>query len=724
MKNEKRIGTIFLGINILIALVYFVWRIKYTLPVLTDSFAFAMIFLIAEMVGMLIFWLQLFVIRKKNKDDAFEEKEYSGLDYPHIDVFIVNDGKSKTNAKDTKNACGFLEYPDKNKVHIYEIDGGMDALNNGVKASKSPLIAIIEAGMFPKHEFLEETVAFYLKNVDAGNKVGFIQTSLGAFNADSYQFRLFSRKFVPNKNRLFYKCQEPVFDKNNSVIYCGSGAIFTREALNKIGGFDTKCVLGYVSTGMELQKQGYVCKYLNKTLVSGKFATDISECINEWKVKITDAIEAGKQQKILFSKRFSIRQKINYYAYLTSLAMPFRCTVMLVMPILCSLFGIILFRDKIFEIVLFWLVLYLTANYAMLNITNRVCSIKWDNIRKISTAPFVLMPIIKAFLGINVHAKIKQKKTNVFHKLIYFVPFVVLITLSVIGIAKALIAFRTSGDLLHIVVLLWLFRNIYYELMSILWIIGRPYARQEERVELSVKYVLTDKLNTICGITRDMSMRGVSIWCDKPYDIDNEEIVSIKLDNGKYQADMQGSVIGVEAEGRRWKYIIIFKNMEASRQQYYAILYDRKPEETTKISLAQNMFSDLNRNLGKRFKHKSLEYRRMARIRVNQNVMLSDGEELYIKNYNYKYLLVYSQEKPKDEVTFVPVEGVEIICERFHRFGDHTYMYKVLNYEQLRTDAESRNKIYEWVEQCSIENIIGMVTNSHLVNDTDLAGYF
>lgn len=726
MKNKKRTGTFFLLLNILIAIVYFYWRIEYTLPVNSTGtdLVFSIVFLVTEMVGLFLLWFQLFVVRQYDKEVVFEEKEFIESDYPEVDVYVVNYKKKKHITKDTMNACALMDYPDKNKVHIYEINGGMNALNEGLRNGSSPLVAVIEAGMFPRHRFLKEMVKFYLNSTQNGEKVGFIQSVLGAFNSDSYQFRLFSKEYTPNKNRFFDKCQQPVFNNDNSVIYCGSGAIFVREALDEIGGFDEKCVAGFVATSIKLQKQGYICRYLDKILVSGFFATDISECISEWKVKIVDALEAMKNENVLFSGKLSGKQKINYFAYVTSFALPFRSVVTLLLPIISSLYGVLVFECDFVKLLLFWIFMYVTAALATLNITNKVSSLKWNNIRKISTAPFVWIPIVKVFFGINKHENIKKRKTNVFHKIGYFVPFIFVFVLSVLGMVKCVRDFYATQEMYSLIIALWLIVNMYYELMSILWLIGRPYVRQEDRVDASVSYVLTDKINTISGVTRDMSTRGVSIWCDKPYDIDNEEIVNIKLDNGRYQADMQGNVIGVEAEGRRWKYIILFKNMETSRQQYYAMLYDRRPDETTQISGAQNVFGDLNRNVGKRFKHKALEYRRMARIQVNQNVPLADGDEIYVKNYNYKYLLVYSQEKPKDEIVLTPLENVEIVCERFHKFGDHTYMYKVINYDELRKEKEIQDKIYEWVEQCSIENIIGMVSSNNLIPDTDLVGYF
>ena len=80
-----------------------------------------------------------------------------------------------------------------------------------------------------------------------------------------------------------------------------------------------------------------------------------------------------------------------------------------------------------------------------------------------------------------------------------------------------------------------------------------------------------------------------------------------------------------------------------------------------------------------------------------------------MKNYNYKYVLVKSATTPDEFITIMPVDGIHLTCERVHRFGEHIYQYKVMNYHAVRSEKESREKLYEWVEQCAIENAIGLV---------------
>ena len=108
--------------------------------------------------------------------------------YPHVDVFIATHNEPVDLLYKTVNACTFMDYPDKSKVHIYLCDdgarpaveelanqfgigylgfpGNKDAksgnLNNALSKTSSPLIATFDADMIPQHTFLMKTVPYFM----------------------------------------------------------------------------------------------------------------------------------------------------------------------------------------------------------------------------------------------------------------------------------------------------------------------------------------------------------------------------------------------------------------------------------------------------------------------------------------------------------------------------------------------------------------------------------
>ena len=708
MENRKGLYRIVLMINILIAICYFCWRIRYTLPVdqgMADMIA-AVVFLLTEICGIVFFWMQLSVIQRNTDTGEEPVKLCDPLEYPDVDVFVFDRTHDKKGTANTMNACLLMDYPDKNKVHITTVTGGVRELNEAIFKASSPLVTVIEAGMLPRHEFLSETISRFMAKQE---KIGFVQTSFGYFNAGSFQFRLFSQNLVPNERRYFLKCQQPVFARDNSVICCGSGAVFAREALEKTGGFDADAPQGYVITGIRMLKKGYVGKYINRELISGFFDSDIATCIMRRRIRVADAIDALRREHALVGGKLNFRQKKNLFTYLISLSCPFRSIITMIMPALYCILGVRVLEAQAIVLGLFWIAIYASANLCMKGLSGETTSLKWRQIYRYTEAPYLVLPQIKAVLGIYKPKSIDKIKANKLKNVGYFVPHIVLMALNIAAFVLGVNSLIIDEELLKVPFIIWILANLYYELMSIFWLIGIPHVRQENRIEAHISYELKDKIQTIQGITRDLSSRAISIWCDRPYDIDDEEMVSVKLDSGRYQAVMEGRVIGAERDGKKWKYVILLKNVEEYKQQYYGILYDRKPAETRKLAAPQNIFSDISRNIGNRFVTKSLDYRRMARIPINQNIEVVGGNSIFVKNYNYKYVLVKSATTPDEFITIMPVDGIHLTCERVHRFGEHIYQYKVMNYHAVRSEKESREKLYEWVEQCAIENAIGLV---------------
>lgn len=143
-----------------------------------------------------------------------------------MDVFIATHNESAKLLYKTVNACTFLEYPDKGKVHIYVCDDGnreeirklaedfgvgylglsdnrhakSGNYNHALSCTFSPLIATFDADMIPRREFLVKTVPYFFI---PEKKMGLIQTPQSFYNQDLFQFNLFSEKDIPNEQDFF-----------------------------------------------------------------------------------------------------------------------------------------------------------------------------------------------------------------------------------------------------------------------------------------------------------------------------------------------------------------------------------------------------------------------------------------------------------------------------------------------------------------------------------------
>ena len=261
--------------NIGWTIVYLLWRTFRTVP-LHDGIISAVAgisLLVVEIIGMFEAFVHYFNMHKIENHPI---PQVPLEEDPDVDVFIATYNEPTDLLYKTVNGCVHMDYPDKSKVHIYICDDGrreevrklaeelhvnyLDRednegakagnLNHALSMTSSPLIATFDADMIPQHEFLLDTVAYFvdqeIKNRDLDEKdrvkLGFIQTPQSFYNPDLFQFNLFSESRIPNEQDYFYKDVQVARNKSNCVIYGGSNTVISREALEDVGGFFTKSI--------------------------------------------------------------------------------------------------------------------------------------------------------------------------------------------------------------------------------------------------------------------------------------------------------------------------------------------------------------------------------------------------------------------------------------------------------------------------------------------------
>ena len=186
--NTKAIrNRAWLFFNIGWTVVYLLWRTFRTVP-LHDGIVSAVAgisLLVVEIFGMFEAFVHYFNMHKiENHEIPVVPPE----EYPDIDVLIATYNEPPELLYKTVNGCVHMEYPDKNKVHIYICDDGNRSemkelaqkmgvgylnredhkgakagnLNHAMSVTSSPLIATFDADMIPRREFLMVTAAYFV----------------------------------------------------------------------------------------------------------------------------------------------------------------------------------------------------------------------------------------------------------------------------------------------------------------------------------------------------------------------------------------------------------------------------------------------------------------------------------------------------------------------------------------------------------------------------------
>ncbi len=732
--NTKAIrNRAWLFFNIGWTVVYLLWRTFRTVP-LHDGIVSAVAgisLLVVEIFGMFEAFVHYFNMHKiENHEIPVVPPE----EYPDIDVLIATYTEPPELLYKTVNGCVHMEYPDKNKVHIYICDDGNRSemkelaqkmgvdylnredhkgakagnLNHAMSVTSSPLIATFDADMIPRREFLMVTAAYFvdqeIKNRELEEKdrikIGFIQTPQSFYNPDLFQFNLFSESTIPNEQDYFYKDVQVSRNKSNSVIYGGSNTLISREALNDVGGFYTKSITEDFATGMLIQGKGYKCLAINHVLASGLSPTDLKSLINQRVRWGRGCIQTGRKMHLIFNLKLKFKQKINYLASVWYWYASWKRLIYIMSPILFATFGVMVVKCTLMEVLIFWLPMYISSNISLKMMSRNIRTTKWTNLYETIIFPFMLIPtLLETFcISMKKFKVTKKERKQEERNWPYAIPHAILVVLSVIGIVNCISWTFATGRIDYIVILFWLFLNLYNIVMSLFFILGRKTVRNAERQKVSIPCVVKTRFEEMEGVTEDISESGTSIYLNVPCDIEEDEPVTLTLDDGYYHAEVEGRVVSVaNRDGKRWRYAFKIVDLKDSRAEYCQLIYDREPSLPTNLDESQSSFEDLKKNVTKRMVNSEFHNRKKARIPVNKTFLADGYNEVMMVNYNYDYVLL---EKRLGLGRFLELEledGLKLELGKYRELGRGGILYRVENEAELYEDFVLHTKIREWI---------------------------
>lgn len=758
-------GKIWFVINIFFTCMYLMWRLFFTIPFGFDivSIAAGFFLFFVEALGMVeafIHYVNMYNVHPYKKPDDIRPEEY-----PHVDIFIATYSEEPELLYKTINGCKHLDYPDPSKIHIYVCDDnrrpevraladrmgvnyldrpdnkGAKAgnLNNALKYSTSPYILTLDADMIVQRCFLMETMPYVVdaerrnRGREEGDKIklGFIQTPQAFYNPDLFQYNLFSERRIPNEQDYFYRDIQVARTRNNSVIYGGSNTIISREALNEIGGFYTEAITEDFATGILIQQAGYVTLGLGRPMASGLSPTDLPNLIQQRIRWARGVIATGRKMHIFRSSKMSFAQKMNYWASVYYWYAPLKRLIYILSPILYGTFNFMVFKCTLPEILIFWLPMYITSNISLSMLSENVRNSKWTGIYETILFPYMLIPVILESFGITLK-KFKVTEKNDANKgkteVIYMLPFIILIILSVIGIARCILIMFQSNSFSPIVILFWLVNNLFLLIMAVFFTSGRVAKRKFERFPIVTNCIVNDSDLSINGKTMDLSEEGLAVILDKPYMLGDVVIVNVWTE--VYRVSLKAEVVYVSEKKNGWVYSMRIKDYMDNYDSYLEILYDRIPMLPSEIKKDVGTFEDLLVNTKKRIDIPFYQKRHFARIDIEKDCFCN-GKRLHVLDFNYEYLSVITDD-PEERIRISVFEDVLLDLTLEREIGKGHYLYRVTNIYDIVADRERYIKLVDWLykvtkkyseireEQDREERMMQKIAAKNYFNEMDL----
>ncbi|MGL5259916.1 MAG: glycosyltransferase [Lachnospiraceae bacterium] len=737
----------FFYIYVFFTILYLLWRLFKTIP-----FEYGVVSIIAGMSLFVVEFLGFFeaLIHYAHLRDikTYELPVIPQESYPHVDVFIATYNEDEELLFKTINGCLHMDYPDKSKVHIYLCDDnrrpsmralakkmgieyfdrpnnvGAKAgnLNNAMAQTNSPYIVTLDADMIPQSKFLLETIPYFIgqeiKNQGKEEKehihIGFVQTPQSFYNPDLFQFNLFSEARIPNEQDYFYKDIQVSRNKSNSVIYGGSNTVISRQAIVDIGGFYTGSITEDYATGMLIQRKGYICIAIDKVLASGLSPTDLQSLIDQRIRWARGVISTNRKMGVWFAKDMTLSQKLSYWASMQYWYSPFKRLIYFLSPILFSVFGYMVLKCTLGEVLLFWLPMYVSSNIVLSKLSANLRTTKWTGIYETVLFPFLLFPVLLETFCITmkkfkVTDKSKAKSKSKFNgNVVFLLPFAILSVLSLIGSINCIRMMLESGTIGPVIVLFWLLYNLFTLLMCVFFILGRNILRKTERASVMADCTIITKNEIYQCKTNDLSETGISLIMDKPIFIDPDELITLKIKSDRYCVQIKGKVVHVSDRYKDWKYAFSIIEFLDSYEEYLQMLYDRVPTLPQNIDHSSGSFDDLRINISKRVVKNFFLGRALPRVKPKNHIKDTEGNEWELLDFNFLFVSVKNTEVAKEKLSLILDEKLNVVleCTIVNRNAEGKYLYQVNNMKEIDADKNKRIFIHEWTA-LSWSNLFG-----------------
>jgi cellulose synthase (UDP-forming) len=698
--------------------IYLIWRFYYTIPKEYGyiSLIAGYLLLIAETMGFLessMFYLTLW------NTDTPSTPEVANKDFPDVDIFVATYNEPNDLLYKTIIGCKNMDYPDKNKVHIYICDDGnrkelkelcdklevgyitrsenthakAGNLNNALAETSSPYVVTFDADMIPMHDFLLKTIPFFMTE----EKMGFVQVPQNFYNPDLFQYNLFTERNMPNEQNLFSTLIQAGKSRFNAVIYAGSNTVLSREALNEINGLVVGTITEDFATGMKIQSKGYKSIYLNEVHASGLAPESLEDLFNQRIRWGRGVIQTFKAFNPLFMKGLSIFQKIMYFSAFSYWYFGVWRLIFLMAPILFSVFGIVVLSSSAIQMLEIWFPMFVFSNLSFWYFSKGIRTVSWSHIYDTILFPQITKGVLKETFGFKMsNFKVTPKETvkrDSFVNRFELVRIQIIIALlSLIGIVRiSCLYFTNHFETQYIINLIWLSYNFYLLVMAIFFASERPKFRNSERVFISTDAYIIKSGQSFNGKTVDISETGVSINLEKPIYLDVNENHQITIETFRNTSTFLAKIVRVDNFNKNYKYVFNISEIdEKNFSELLLILYDRVPP-FTEIQNSANVIGNILSNIKNRRKRNLPLNRKLPRVNIDKQVEIiaeQKNEVIHILDFNYMYIAVKKTEEFIDFVIPLSEEhNINLNCvldkNLSQKNREDVLLYKIINYNEF-----------------------------------------
>ncbi|MGY3742675.1 glycosyltransferase family 2 protein [Leuconostoc inhae] len=626
----SRMKKIYYAGALVCSIVYLVWRLIFTVP-FNQSF-FEMIYGILLWVSEVLSIATAFILIWNNTTYRSTPKPVvtSADVFPEVDILIATHNENVELLYQTINACTFLRYPDKNKIHVYLCDdqnrAEMKALaqkfdinyiglshnqhaksgnfNHALKYSHSPLVATFDADMIPYADFLTTVVPYFFASYGkrVNKKIGFVQTPQSFYNEDVFQHNLYANRVIPNEQDFFSKEVNVLNASHSSAIYTGSNTLFLREAIVEAGGFPTNTLTEDFQLGAQINSCGYSSISTTEPMGSGLTPTDTGSVFKQRTRWARGMIQSTKNLHLLTNKGLTWKQKLIYFnGYLYWWSFLGRMLFVFA-PILFALFGFRVVNTNFWLLLIFWIPGYLLLLLVKQDISSNLTNQRWGEIQELFFAPYLVVPVILETIGIkNSRFKVTKKNISGNNKkdFLYMIPHVIILVLTIVSLIKFNYGKFGSEIMYGSVITFWLLNNLINTFLAVLVFIGK-HNNEEPKFAVEGQVHISDIQLTTNVVINYLTTSEIAIHLPQETMLRRQKRYDVTIETSQYTADVgayfksfdeqDGCILKIEA------------NDELNYQILLQIIHDgfnkRLPQKRDKwVTTFDLLFENINKRI-------------------------------------------------------------------------------------------------------------------------------
>lgn len=225
------------------------------------------------------------------------------MDYPEYRIYILNDGfvAKKENWKDIEDLAMALGVG----CITRRTPGGAKAgnINNALRQTDSPFVAIFDADHVPHRDFLRKTMGYF-----ADPKMGHVQSPQYYRN----QHKNMVTESAWEQQALFFGAICKGKNRMNAVTMCGTNMVIRRSALSEVGNICEESITEDFVTGLFLHQRGWKSCYVPEVLAEGLAPEDFLSYSKQQFRWARGSLDVIFRYNLLFMRGLSLPQKIQY----------------------------------------------------------------------------------------------------------------------------------------------------------------------------------------------------------------------------------------------------------------------------------------------------------------------------------------------------------------------------------------------------------------------------